>query len=731
MAEPFADATEHLLAELGRLDLLLWRQVLRLRASHMLTEDEFRGLYISDRQVDVLLQAGGKSDGDTAAPDAQILTAQATQRDAENRLRVLASRDEGRNLPLVRLTERYELSRFELDILLLAIASEVDLHYETLYAYAQNDITKKRPTVELALKIGCESVRTRLAARAVFAETGTLLSRHLIRLVADPHDHEPPLPAHYLAVDARVVDYVLGREALDARLAPFVAVTRPEKGLDDLMLPSALVARLKRAQERNGQGHALWFLNGPPGIGKSAVAGALCAQSGLAFLNVDLDAARAGGLALDLLLALVRREAELSGAGIYFGGLESLVTDETRRSPALAAFQRTFVGSPYPVVLGSTMPLAPDDQDRGEWLSFEFPVPSGGVREQLWQGALEQGNGHRVLPSLDLSALADQFQLTPAQIARAARAAQRAADLEDDSSRAVNADELFAAARAQSNTGLRQLAVKIEPFYTWSDIILPSRAMEALRQVHASVKYRRVVYGHWGFDRRIAGGKGLMVLFAGASGTGKTMAAQILARELGLDLYRIDLAAVVSKYIGETEKNLDRLFDEAQTGNAILFFDEADALFGKRSGVKDAHDRYANIEVAYLLQKMEEFEGIVILATNLQQNLDEAFARRIQHRVDFPFPDAKDRERIWRGLFPPAAPRADDIDLPFLARQFEFSGGNIRNVVVAAAFLAAEQGVSIGMEHLIQATANELRKLGRLPSRAELGSYYEWIRARD
>jgi SpoVK/Ycf46/Vps4 family AAA+-type ATPase len=207
------------------------------------------------------------------------------------------------------------------------------------------------------------------------------------------------------------------------------------------------------------------------------------------------------------------------------------------------------------------------------------------------------------------------------------------------------------------------------------------------------------------------------------------MASGILARDLSLDLYKIDLSAVVSKYIGETEKQLSQIFHEARSSNAILFFDEADALFGKRSEVKDAHDRYANVEVAYLLQKMEEYEGIVILATNFRRNMDDAFTRRMHYIVEFPFPDADLRERIWKGLFPPNAPLAADVNFAFLARQFEFAGGNIRNIALAAAFLAAEAGHEICMRHFIFATARELQKLGRLPTRSEFREYFDLIRS--
>ena len=253
---------------------------------------------------------------------------------------------------------------------------------------------------------------------------------------------------------------------------------------------------------------------------------------------------------------------------------------------------------------------------------------------------------------------------------------------------------------------------------------MPADTLQHLHEMRAYVEHRHVVYERWGFERKLALGKGLMALFAGDSGTGKTMAADILAGALGLDLYKIDLSGVVSKYIGETEKNLSSIFQEAQSSNAILFFDEADALFGKRSEVKDAHDRYANIETAYLLQKMEEYEGVVILATNLKMNLDEAFMRRMHFVVDFPMPEEEDRRRIWATTIPPELPLAADVDLDFMAHQFKIAGANIRNIVLSAAFLAAADGQMVTMTHLIQATRREFQKIGRLVTPADFERYY-------
>ena len=231
---------------------------------------------------------------------------------------------------------------------------------------------------------------------------------------------------------------------------------------------------------------------------------------------------------------------------------------------------------------------------------------------------------------------------------------------------------------------------------------------------------RPVVLEEWGVGQKLASSGGITMLFAGPPGTGKTMAAEVIASELGLDLYKIDLSTIVSKYIGETEKNLERIFGEAQSSNAILFFDEADAIFGKRSEVKDAHDRYANIEISYLLQRMEAYDGVTILATNLRANLDEAFTRRLQFAVDFPFPEEEDRLRIWQTLFPPDVPRGDDLDFDLLARRFKLAGGNIRNIIVSAAYLAAADGGRVTMNHLLHGTRRELQKMGRLMNEKDL-----------
>jgi hypothetical protein len=341
-------------------------------------------------------------------------------------------------------------------------------------------------------------------------------------------------------------------------------------------------------------------------------------------------------------------------------------------------------------------------------LTVAMPEPTLAERRELWRAHA---------PGADVDGVAARFRLSMAQIAHAA-------DVADASARARGngppvAADLERGARDASRTRLGALAVRVEPRAGWNDLVLPAGPLELLRSVAAFLRHRDLVLSEWGYERTIAGGQGLKVLFAGESGTGKTMAAGVIAGDLGLDLFRVDLATVVSKYVGETEQNLDRIFDAAEGSNALLLFDEADALFGKRSEVKDAHDRYANIEVAYLLQRMEAYAGGVILTTNLRSNMDDAFLRRLDILVEFPFPEAADRRRLWRGLVPPEAPLADDVELDLLGNRFRLTGGSIRNCSVTAAFLAADEDALIGMRQLLRAVAQELRKQGRLTLEAD------------
>jgi SpoVK/Ycf46/Vps4 family AAA+-type ATPase len=368
-------------------------------------------------------------------------------------------------------------------------------------------------------------------------------------------------------------------------------------------------------------------------------------------------------------------------------------------------------------------------------VAFDVHRPGTAEQRLLWQQTLGTVATHL---NGQIEALASQFNVS-AQTIRAAGAEalgrlvgeQSAAFTEEGADGLTAADAaapigeiggaLWEACRIQARPRLDDVALRIEPAADWDELVLPEGQKRILRDIAAHVRQRATVYETWGFAGKGGRGLGMSALFAGASGTGKTMAAEVLARELHLDLYRIDLSSVVSKYIGETEKNLRRVFDAAEEGGAILLFDEADALFGKRSEVKDSHDRYANIEVSYLLQRMECYRGLAILTTNMKSALDTAFLRRLRFIVQFPFPDAAQRAEIWRRVFPRDTP-TEGLDIAKLAR-LNVAGGNIRSVALNAAFLAADAGEAVRMTHLLRAAQSEYAKLEKPLTEAEVAGW--------
>jgi SpoVK/Ycf46/Vps4 family AAA+-type ATPase len=697
---------------LRRLDSLLERAIAAAELIYgpAAARDPFRGLHISLDEVASLLRR---------APGVPLFTAQ-------DHVRADQPDEIGQRLGW--LARTYALSPFEIDAILICLAPELDLRYERLYGYLQDDVTKKRPTVDLVLNLLCVDAADRLARRRHFAADSALVRRHLLRLVADPSQVQPPLLSHYLKLDERIVDFLLGSDEIDSRLASTVNLVVPDVTLDALWLPSEVRRRLVQlidGQQTKEEGLLLYF-QGSYGVGKQSTAEALCRKLGLRLLVVDGERIlQADDLPFDMVLRLVCREADLQQAAIYWQGFDAMLTERTDgvEEHALRDAQRDalvqVLAHRSVAFLAGTKIWEPAGGSRAtRFVRVEFPKPAHAERLLLWQTSLNGASHDGVQAALP--ALAARFRFSGGQIHDATATAHNLARWRDPENGHVAAEDLYAASRLQSSRKLNDLAQKITPRTTWDDIVLPADRMQQLQELCNQLKYRAVVYDQWGFGRKLTHGAGLSALFTGPSGTGKTMAAEIIAAELGLDLYRIDLAAVVSKYIGETEKNLERIFSAAADANAVLFFDEADALFGKRSEVRDAHDRYANIEIAYLLQRVESYEGLVILATNLRQNMDDAFVRRLQFIVDFPFPDEAHRRRIWQVHFPDETPRRADVDLGYLAQRFRLAGGNIKNIVVSAAFLAAADGGAVTMGHLLHATRREHQKMGKVLTEAEL-----------
>ena len=588
---------------------------------------------------------------------------------------------------LVALCRLFDLDPFERDVLVLCAGIELDATIAPLCAEAQVDPRRAYPTFGLAL-----AALPGASWRALLPEA-PLRHWQLARLASGA-----PLTTGELRIDERILHFLLGFDGRDPRLAGLVEPVPPDGELVPSLqrLAGRIASTWRQASE--AADFPVVELRGTDILARRAVAAAAAAA-----LDLRLEAMTAEALPtqvdeLDELLRLWHREAMLSGAVLLLEG------DEARpREPQLAALERFIDRSRSPLIVAHHRWLGPR---RRPLLCLEVDKPLTGEQRDLWRLAAGDGDGDAAIGER-LEPLVGQFHMSAAEIRGAWVEALGRADAEPgDVSAAV-----WQACRERVRPAFAGLAERIEPRARWDDLVLPETQLETLGDIVAHVRHRRQVYRDWGFADKSTRDLGISALFAGASGTGKTMAAEVLAGKLDLDLYRIDLAAVVNKYIGETEKNLQRVFDAAESGGAVLLFDEADALFGRRSEVKDSHDRYANIGVSYLLQRMETYKGLAILTTNLLQALDPAFRRRLRFIVEFPFPGPAERRRIWRRIFPPETP-TEGLDIARLPR-VNLTGGNIRNIAMSAAFRAAEAGRPVAMRDLLIASGRELAKSGR------------------
>jgi hypothetical protein len=667
--------------------------VARRRAVDTDPEDRFRGLYISEAEVDDLLAGPGRPS--LVGPDAETKAYRVEMEAGAD-----AAEAAGEDLRLRRLARSFGLDDFDLELLLVALAPDLDPRFERLYAYLHDDVSRRRASTGLALELcgappgGGE--RRRLGPSSPLIADGLLIVEETDR----------PFLTRSLRVPDRVAAHLLGDDTPDPLIE---SVTTACAG--------AAVGDVRQIEQAFRAGARLVYIQEPAGGAALSMAAAAFGRLGMPVLALDLSRLGPDDAVRDL-SARASREARLVGAGIVAGPVEALVARCAEGTRAAEGVRALAEGRSPMVLIGSR---GWDPQwSREVPLIVEAGIVSVEERSTVWRGALD---GDIPLDA-DPTQTTAGFRLTPEQIHRAARAAHLQANA---AGRRITPDDLRAGARAQNAAGLERLARRIAPQVAWEDLVLPPQALTQLRELVARVRQRDQVLDVWGLGARSSKGRGIKALFAGDSGTGKTISAEVVAHDLGLDLYVIDLSTVIDKYVGETEKNLDRIFVEADRLNGVLLFDEADALFGKRSEVKDAQDRYANVEVAYLLQRMEAFDGLAVLTTNLRSNIDDAFARRLDAIVDFPLPEDDDRHRLWGQHLRPGLPRDDDVDLGFLARSFRISGGNIRNIVLAAAFLAAEDNRPVRMADLIRATEREYRKLGHLVVENEFGPYYKLI----
>jgi Winged helix domain, variant/ATPase family associated with various cellular activities (AAA) len=677
--QPLDPSLLHLLGRLAVIEDRVHFAVDRFRAVDPTPDDGFRGLYVSDDQADALL-----ADGRRLLPHLLRADQRHTGVEAD------ADRAEaaGHTLRLRELQTEFALTAIDVEILLAALAPDLDQRYERLYGYLHDDVTRRRASPGLALQLaGCSELDADARAHVT---PGAALFRHDLVILEDAGRS---FLTRSLRVPDRVSGHLLGDDRPDGSLLEVIRSAVP--------VPSDLAERLTRALVA---AHRVFHLRQRSDFGAEGAAAAALAATGREALFVDL-AGVAEIADLEAMLGAASREARLCQAGLIVQGVDELHAWAIRRLADAGSVVFLIGRGPWDPSWSTAVPHR-EDVDPAE----------AAERERWWDeatGALE----------VDVSALGG-LQLGPAAIRRSVVAATARAHALGET---LSPQHLATGARDQNSVGLERLARRVTPSVGWADMVLQVDTLTQLRHLAARVSQRTKVLDEWGLRRGGGRGEGITALFSGESGTGKTMAAEVIASELALDMYVIDLSTVVDKYIGETEKNLEKIFTEAEGINGVLFFDEADALFGNRSEVSDAKDRYANVEVAYLLQRMEAFDGLAVLASNLKSNIDEAFARRISVTVDFAMPEPPERSQLWK-YHTDKLPVAADVDLEFLAERFELSGGNIRNVAVSAAYLAADDGSEVTMSHLIRGTLIEYRKLGRLTVEAEFGGWLDAVK---
>ncbi len=645
-------------------------------------------------------------------------------RERAERGELLGERDNA-FLPLPYLARLFGLTALEQRIAVICLAVEVDRKYESAFALLQGERSATHPSRDLIASLAASNADERRLAARILRDDG-VLSRYFLREAAGTRKGGTTINK-YCRLDERIVRFALDSIAMPEELARYMEIVSPSAKTPPLLghfdIQTKLRSWLTRRIEEDGSNGAslvvsLW---GAEGAGGRAQAAHIGVHFNEALLYVDMaklpETDEGGPDALDA----VFREAAIQQAIPVFYGFPAAIDGEAEKRRMTALLER-LARLPGIVFLLSEEPLRSLDRRGVIGLELEIPGLRDEERIEAWQTL---ALAYEVEGGIDWEALASRFIFHPGQIEGALAAARAAAQWRSTGGgrELIGWGDLIQACYKQLNHNLGAKSKRLSPKHRWADLVLPEPQTRKLQHACSHIRYKHTVYGSWGFQRKLSYGTGVSLLFSGPPGTGKTMAAEIAANELDMEIYKIDLSQIISKYIGETEKNLREIFDEAQSSYAILFFDEADALFGKRSEVKDSHDKNANTEVAFLLQKMEEYRGISILATNYLQNMDEAFLRRINYVIRFPFPDERQRETIWKSIFPQETPLAPDLDCGFLGRKLQMSGGSIKNVALTAAFLASGNGESVGMKHIFQAYQYELDKTNRTITREELGEY--------
>jgi hypothetical protein len=701
-ATPFQDSRALLQAEMAWLDDAL-RHLIRGLARPG-GDDGGHGWFISAQEAEELLCP--RSTFHVEADELEALRA----RRRNIRARCMASLAGGTPLAQLCLAQTFQLSPLEELILLACLAPELDAKYGRVYGYLHDDLTRRRPSLQLIASVARLDEDFGDVERLLLDPRLPVFRWQLVSLQSDVAGQHRL--AQGLSIDPRIAGFILEVPQTDARIQPCLrqlpALRDDEHGAEG---QDEIVDQLERLLRMRRQMVA--YFHGRGAAEGRRLAGCVARKFGAGLLHADLGAvllgAQTGGPAFGEALRRVYREALLHGAGVYLSGFDRLLEDPQAAALLHDLGELWREAAWFTCAEGERLSLPSALAEGPAFLPIALAAPDYRERQTRWLRALRTTGAE--LDDQVAGTLAARYRFTADEIAQAARLASDQAHAHGEAQ--PNEADVRKACRHYAKARAEGLARHIEPRAGWDDLVVPADVRAQLEELCAQVRHRGKVLYEWGFDRRLTLGKGLYALFIGPSGTGKTLAAEVIANALEFDLLKIDLSAVVSKYIGETEKNLQRVFDSADRADCILFFDEADALFGKRSEIKDAHDRYANIEVNFLLQRLDEYQGVAILASNLAQNIDEAFTRRLQFTVDFPFPDERLRLAIWRSHFPEEAPVATDLDLQYFARQFKITGGSIRKIVLNAAFLAAEEGEPIDPSHLLRATRREYERMGK------------------
>jgi hypothetical protein len=724
----------NLIEEMAILNLRILKAVVeyRERTQSFMPEDSL-GYAITDGQVDAVLSdliSGVDGRTSVAVSDIEIQI-EILKRGQE--INALANQDGHPDSRTSRITDAFQLSDFEQLVVCLCVAPEIDQRYGVLFGYLQDDATKRLPTLGLAMTLFPHWTGVDLDAKVFYPGISNLITQRLLATDQSNHGRSVSRLDRVLRLEERVLDYLFGSDVVEPLIQDMVSIEKPSRNPVQFIAHQGVLDAMERVSvERlsrlDRHVNVVIQVVGQQGTGKRTAARSLLQYSNNNLLLADLKKFSNSERIPRDLIALVSREAKLQSADVYWENFDVLFDNDTRHENVYQDFQDYVAPKIGTTFIASTKRWYPlNTSNDWDLLSVDIPSPAFPERLRIWQshlGSLGIDSNVQIV-----SDIASKFELNGFQIQAATRSAFHESRGQWLDGEEIPARYLWEAARRHSNTRLEQVAQVVLSRHRLEDLVLPPQQKELLDEICNRFNNAHVVYDDWGFLSGSLRGRGLNILFAGPSGTGKTMSAEVMAGELGLELYKIDLSSVVSKYIGETEKNLDVVFREAEGSNAILLFDEADSIFGKRSEVKDAHDRYANLEVSYLLQKMEDYKGIAILTTNFRRNMDDAFLRRMHCSLEFPFPNEEDRYEIWQRSIPSEAPTHPDLDLRFMAKQFKFTGGSIKNVAVSAAFYAAESSLEICMEHVIRATKREFQKQGRLITESDFGSYYPLVKS--